>query len=259
MPLDDNGGVFVTATVSLLEHPNTLGVVEGRRNWVVQKLSYLDAVPFVTFVRPIEGYGETFRGKMEKMNYMAKITRLINRANAEYLTNEGIPRRNFVWLHCMGQAIGHAILSNISTNKIERVEIFLDQKTMAPPTRKFFRDRISSIDKNLRKSLNWARQFSKEMAHYLENNVSFDSDSISLTWSDDPSAEVAQHGLKLAHYLSKQFNLDLSKSKIPKIAARLSQAGFQNFYSDATELLMRPIGKNAIKIWERNTGLREPL
>lgn len=258
MPISDNDGVFVAATVSTIDSSPDLKEIDGRIKWLAERLKHLSATPFIIYVKPFAGYERAIKSKMEKMSIMARMTRLMTGANSQYITEKGIPVRNFIWTQCMDQAIAHAILTKISTTKVDQIEIILDQKTMMQQTREFFQDRVKSVEKYLRNSLNWAKAFDREKAELLTSHVAFSSHKIKLSWSDDPDTDDAKGGLVLAHYLATHFQQDMAQNRIPRIVEALSKEGFENFSLDLTNLITKPVSRKAITSWERNTGLKEP-
>jgi hypothetical protein len=258
MPLDDNGDVFVTATVSILgDHPS-INEPNGHLRWLIDQLKELHAIPFIAFIKPTPGYGNRIKQKLDKTNTMARMTRLMTGANSQYLTQEGIPLRNHIWNHCMSLSIAMATFNGgIIREHIDKVDILLDQKPMRDPSTNLLKNLIQKAPPTLWEVLQQAKlRFDPQQVKKFESRLKFSQD-ISLAWSDEIHNPSSKGGLDLAHYLANHYHKGLKKSNNPAIRLLLSQSGFQNVDIDLTDRITS-IDPRAIKNWEINTGLREP-
>ncbi len=258
MPLDDNGDVFVTATVSILgDHPS-INNPNGHLQWLIDQLKTLQAIPFVAFIKPIPGYGDRIKQKLGKINIMARMTRLMTGANSQYLTQEGIPLRNHIWNHCMSLSIALATFNGgIIREHIDKVDILLDQKTMLDPSRNLFKNVVQKAPRTLWEVLEQAKRINPQQVNKFESRLKFSQDTISLAWTDEIDNSSSRGGLHLAHYLASHYHKGLKRSNNPAIKLLLSQSGFQNTDMELTDRITS-IDPRAIKDWEINTGLREP-
>ena len=100
-------------------------------------------------VKPRAGYGKAINEKLQKINTMSRVARLMTGANKQYLTSDGISLRNFVWVGCMIQSIAQAVPLALLQAEINAFETILDQKTMAVPTRTFFEKQLRKIGHQL--------------------------------------------------------------------------------------------------------------
>lgn len=194
MPLDDNEDVFVTAMVSILgDHP-LINKPNGHLQWLMDQFKALHAVPFVAFIKPIPGYGKCVKQKLDKMNTMARMTRLMTGTNSQYLTQEGLPLRNYIWVHCMSLSIGLATFKGgIIREYIDKVDILLDQKTMPVPSRNLLKSLIGKAPSTLGEVLNQAkRRFDPQQVKEFESRLKFSQDTISLTWSDEIDNSISK-------------------------------------------------------------------
>lgn len=258
MPLDDNGDVFVTATVSILgDHPS-INKPDGHPQWLIDQLKALQAIPFVAFIKPTPGYGDSIKQKLDKMNIMARMSRLMKGANSQYLTQEGIPLRNHIWNHCMILSIGLATFKGgIIREHIDKVDILLDQKTMKEPSRNLLKNVIQKAPRSLWEVLEQAKRLDPHQVNEFKSRLKFSQDTMSLAWSDEIDTPSSRGGLDLAHYLASHYRKGLKRSNNPPIKLLLSQSGFQSPDIDLTGTITS-IDPRAVREWEINTGLREP-
>lgn len=257
MPLDDDGDVFVAATVSILgDHPK-INKPNGHLGWLIDQFKTLNAVPFVAFIKPVPGYGNRIKIKLDKMNIMARMTRLMTGANAQYLIQEGLPLRNYIWIHCMGLAIALATFKGgIIRQYIDKVDILLDQKTMQVPYRNLLKSLIQKTPRSLGEILEQAKRIDPRQAETFQSRLKFSEDTVSLAWSDEIDNANSEGGLDLAHYLASHYHKGLKKSN-NAAKLMLSQSGFRDADKELTDTITS-IDPRAVKEWEINTGLREP-
>jgi hypothetical protein len=258
MPQSDNGDIFVAATVSVFGAPPIITEPDGHIPWFLNKLKDFKALPYVSYIKPVTGYGNDIKRKIEKMNVMARMTRLITGANRSYLTQEGVPLRNYVWLYCMKIAIGQALVGSIFRGEVEKIEVVLDQKTMATPTRTLFKNQVQITDHQLAGVLDQAKLiYPHQKISSIEARLRTVHNSISLLWSDEDTTSISKGGLHLAHYLASHFRKGLLGSDIPTIQKLLIDEGFNNIDLNITDQITS-IDQRAINNWEKNTGLKEP-
>ncbi len=258
MPQSDNGDIFVTGTVSILGDSPIINEPNGHIPWLIDRLKAFKAFPYISYIKPTNGYGNKIKMKIKKMNTMARMTRLMTGANSHYLTQEGVRLRNYVWLYCMKQLIGQALVGAILRDVVEKIEIVLDQKTLATPTRNLFKNQIQITADQLAGVLEQAKQiFPHQKISLLQSRLKVVPNSISLLGSDEDTTSSSKGGLDLAHYLASHFRQGLINSDIPTIKTLLIQAGFNNIDMNLTEQ-MTTIDQRAIDNWENNTGLKAP-
>lgn len=258
MPVKDNDQLFVTATISTFNDKVIFERKSGHRDWLVKQIKTLNAIPFITYIKPFKGYGLLLKAKMDKLNTMARATRLITGKNKKYLTNNGIPIRNYIWTHCMIQSISQLIIKNIFTYEVKKIHIFLDEKTMSPPSRLLFIKEIKEIRQYILNTLNKIKVFNNKFVDYLENNIAFDSENIIIKWSDEIEDTNTIAGLTLAHYLASHFYKDMIKKNGPKIIQLLNKNKYDDFVFDITNIFLKSLNEETINLWKKNTGLREP-
>jgi len=257
MPIDDNGGIFVTATVSILGDAPIITNKNGHKKVLVKKIRDLNAIPQVIFIDPKAGYGDALRKKFNKMNIMARTTRLMTGTNKQYLTKYGIQLRNHIWVFCMSQVIGKAVVSAANREKIDKVEIVLDQKTMALPTKRMFKDLMAKLSNQLLRAIKGVKQQYVDEVKLYKMRINFSRETISLCMRDETSACGSGCGLQLAHYLASHFCDDIKNRKFT-MKNLFSEEGFSSIDTDVTNKLLAPINRKNIENWEKNTGLREP-
>jgi hypothetical protein len=258
MPEEDDGDVFTAATVATLVKIPMINQPSGKVGWLVEQFKAFGAIPHVAFVKPKLGYGKAIKERQQKMNTMARITRLMTGTNRDFLTRDGMPLRNYIWLYCMGQSIAQAVVSAVIRTEIHRIEIILEQKTMAVPTRTLFESQLPGISNLLLSVLKKAHEVDSSRAALYESRIKFSSDSISLCWSDQTCASGSEGGLCLAHYLASLYRRGLVRSGEPRIKTLLREEGFTGVEMDITDKLISPLNRKSIQKWEKNTGLREP-
>ena len=128
MPQRDTDTPFVTAIVSFFGDQSDLMHATGHRSEIISKLLSSNAIPFVAFVKPFPGYESCINLKLSKMNIMARVTRLLTRANTQYLDEHGIGLRNYIWIYTMQQAIGNIVRVAMRNHSIDALQILMDQR-----------------------------------------------------------------------------------------------------------------------------------
>jgi len=261
MPVNDNEKPFVAVTVAVLN--NTPALIKGSDNdqKMVEIFKKLNVVPFAAIVKPFPGYGNALKVKHDKMQVMARATRLVTGTSAEYLDQktltDGFDLRNTVWGHAMLQAIANAVLSTVFTSTIDAVKVILDRKTMRPPMRIFFKEMVA---KRLGVgTLQFLRSFlpmNPSIVSQWERRAQFSAETTSFNWSDDSEEFGKQFGLRLAdRFARKIYQSQIARQ--PGIETMLRDAGFDEFMVDISKLVTR-LSHRAVDNFKRNTGLPEP-
>jgi hypothetical protein len=257
LPLHEEDGAFVCATVATQGRPRRLEERSKNYRWLIEKLQQYSAHPFVAYIRPLPGYGLAVKSKLEKMDTMARSKKLLTGKHT-YLPLGGIRFRNFVWMHCMLQAITQSFLSGLFRGSIDALEIVLDQKTLAPENRQLLIDLLRRSPALAQETLIRRLMLDADAVEGYLSNIKVDPSRISVSWSDDPGASGAQAGLQLAHYLAWHYRRDLEGLNKTHLEDELVNAGFRRFARDITEFVITPINRRSIENWKLATGLPEP-
>ena len=253
MPVKDTDGIFLVTTVSTLgDHPDE-DDVDFHRLELLRILKEKAYYPFVAYVRPISGYSSALSSRMSKMNTMARYTRLLTGSNSEYLTQDGFRTRNHIWTLAMVLGISRAIMNAVLRGPVAAVRIYLDQKTMAKPARRFFADQIRQIGPEIQNTLERLKEHHPESAKLYKERAMFDVRHITVRWSDDPECARARHGLLLPHHVGKNIWLELNAPDYDGASDALTTA-----VANITPIVIAPVSRDAIENWCRKTGLPEP-
>jgi len=261
MPVDDADKPFVAATVAVLGDPPVLVRGSDDDKKMAGIFSSLNIVPFAAVVKPYPGYGKDLKSKYDKINVMARATRLTTGASAPYLDDktlrEGFDLRNTVWGHAMVQAIANAVLSILFTSPIEAVQIVLDRKTMTPSMRQFFRDVIvNRIGEGTKQFLRSFHPANPTVVSEWEDRVRFSSNTTMLSWSDESKELEQQFCLRLAdRFARKIYQAQITGQH--GITTILEGAGFEGFVKDISGLVTR-LDMRLIDKFKNKTGLPEP-
>jgi hypothetical protein len=253
MPVQDSDGPFLVAVVGILGRQLTEEMVSLHRKPMIAALGSDEIIPMVSYVRPVPGFEIAFTAKLSKFNTMARYTRLQSGVNAEYMVKEGFRARNHVWIYCMIHAIGKVVLDALSRSPVTSVEVYLDQKTLPGPTRRFFEDQIREIRKSIDKTIGGLIGKDPNLGKRLALRSVYDKRSISVVWSNDEAASEAVHGLCFAHNLARRVFGDL-KSQVGDSSLDTGDRCIENL----TQYLMSPIERESIEQWKSSTGLPEP-
>ena len=254
MPMNDTDNVFVAAMVFCTGlHPNIGSTHDlGKSSVFLSCLKKLDVDFCFCTIKPYPGYGESIQSKLSKMDTMARTTRLLTGRNTDFLPpDNGLPFGNMVWIYAMQSALQTSLVETILEGPVTSVELYLDRKTMAKATRDLFITHIQGLRKNLFEVLLKLDDIAPPERKGIYRNCRFER--ILVKWSDDPGTEDAADGLRLAHYVASLSRSDLISRKQkflqPDIAAR---------EHNITGYWATPISPEAVKSWERLTGLTEP-
>ena len=261
MPVNDSDKPFVAATVAVIGNPPVL--VEGSDNdgKMVEIFRSLNAIPSATVVKPYPGYSKAVKAKHAKMQVMARATRLVTGANAQYLDQktltDGFDLRNTVWCRAMLTAIGYTVLNTVFTSTINRVRIILDEKTMRPSMRLFFREMVvQQMGVGTNQFLTTLLHMNPSLIGSWKNRVQFSDESTFFNWSDDSDEFQKEFGLRLADRFSRKIYQARAMNQ-PGIETLLKDAGFNDFVVDISKVITS-LDQRVIENFKRRTGLPEP-
>lgn len=256
MPVKDSDDIFVTSSISVFNSYPSFDNKNFHREWVINFIKEKHMFPAISYVLPRKGYSKNLKDKYDKINIMARMTRLMTGANKQYLTKDCIPLRNHIWLFCTLQSINNTIINSLIKNKIFEINVFLDQKSLAYASKNLFIRMLQRKLKLYKKSLLKFKDQHPEFIKILIDRFIDASNSIYLFWSNEENTKNAKGGLLLAHYLASYYKKDFNKHKT--IQNLLKQYGFKNADNDVTDLLLIPPNQQALDTWQRNTGLKPP-
>ncbi len=258
MPQRDTDAPFITATVSFLgDKPDSTHVIR-QKSEILSRLVLLNAIPFVAFVKPIPGYGKSINSKLDKINTMARVTRLFNRANTQYLDKQGIGLRNYIWIHAMKQAIGNTVRVAMRKDSIDSLQILMDQKALPAPTRTLFTEQVLAISEQARDVLVRLKPLSPNTISLYESHICFTNNSTSLRWSDEIDVLDKDSRLKLSDKLARKAYREIRDGNLDEFTENLTKAGFPDSVLNLTKIIMGPLNSKSVVAWERITGLKEP-
>lgn len=258
MPQRDTDAPFVTATVSFFGDQPDLMHVTRHRSEIISRLFSLNAIPFVAFVKPFPGYEDSINLKLSKINIMARVTRLLTRANTQYLDEHGIGLRNYIWIYAMQQAIGNTVGVAMRKDSIDALQILMDQKTLPVPTRTLFTEQVLAKSEQVRDVLARLKTLSPNRISLYENNIRFTRNSTSLHWSDEMEVLDKDSRLKLSDKLARIAYRNIRDGHLDELTESLAKAGFPDSVMNLTEIIMSPLKSRLVAAWERTTGLKEP-
>lgn len=261
MPVDDADKPFVAATVAVLDNPPVIVPGSDDDEKMVEIFTSLSIIPFAAIVTPYPGYGRALKAKYDKIQTMARATRLVTRARASYLDEkmlkEGFDLRNTIWGHAMVQSVARAVLNTVFTISVNAVEVILDRKTMTQSIRQFFKEFIvNGLGEGTRQSLRSILPLNQTVISEWEGRVRFSSKTTGFRWSDESEELEKQFGLRLADRFARKVYQGRIARK-PGIEERLKAAGFESFVEDITESVTR-IDPRLVEKFREITGLPEP-
>jgi len=242
----EDSGLFVVCAVATrraVTKPTEKNVTVDA---TLAKLQELDAVVAIHYVRPFDGWAAKLMRKNDKMDTMARGTRLVMGSH-EYLRGDTLVWRNVYWGFCVRQAAASAAIATLTKGPIEALDVVVDRKTMANPTRRLFDDQ------------------GEMMADYLQNAVKglpgFDQrlrvtrSSVRFRLSDDPGTKDIRGGLVYADCLARAgWNAIRESGRVPFMEGR----DRRDTVYDMTRVLLEPVSRDAIDGFKRRTGLPEP-
>ena len=262
MPVNDSDKPFVAATVAIFDNSPALVKGSGGDEKMVEIFRSLNAIPSATVVKPYPGYGKAVKAKHAKMQVMARATRLMTGANAQYLDQktltDGFDLRNMVWCHAMLIAIGYTVLNTVFTSSINTVRIILDEKTMRPSMRVFFKEMVvQQMGVGTSQYLTTLLHMNPSEIGLWKSRVQFSAESTFINWSDDSDEIKKEFGLRLADRFSRKIYQSRTTNQ-PGIDTLLKDAGFDDFVVDISKVVTR-LDQRAIENFKRRTGLPEPM
>ena len=258
MPIKQSDGPFVACCVATLNEIPAFDASDGKISWIFESLKEYDAIPHFSYVVPGIEFDDRFKSRMSKMNTMARMTRLMNGMNKQYLTEDGFCPRNYVWIRSMSTSIGQVLVEKILRHRIDAINILLDQKSFAIPNRHLFTKQIADIEKPLIRTLQRVRAVNPAAIQRVSRNVKF-AGNITIEWSDSPSVSASTGGLFLADKLAGKFLRGLKSGQLASspLVRKLGEYGFKDYSKDITKEFLE-LNKDAVEDWKRNTGLPEP-
>lgn len=257
MPANDADKPFVAATLTFLDK---MPVPVGGSNDDEKLVSIFKdqaVIPFVAIVNPFHGYGKALKDKHDKMQVMARATRLVTGANSQYLDPTGVNLRRLVWSHAMLQAVVHAVRSTMFITAIESLRILLDEQTMTHPMRRLFTQTLRRMGASVTELLRSYAHLDPAKMSLYKSRIQFRADTTVIHWRDDAEEFRSEFGLKLAHRFAKKTYQQLENSGKAGIEQKLKEAGFEDFVLDITGIVTR-LDQRLVDNFKRNTGLPEP-
>ncbi|MEK0337123.1 MAG: hypothetical protein QQN41_06780 [Nitrosopumilus sp.] len=251
MPLRESEGYFVVAVFASFKKLSETSFPSSNPKWPLNFLVKVKGEPQIFYINPDSAYEDIVVKKLNKLDIMARYRKLITGTH-KYVTKKGIIARNYIWTTCIHKAIGQAILSVLHRSKITEINIVLDQKSLKPETELFFRDQIKLLPDLMINVILKSPSLSYPIACKLRNRINFTSNNISVEFNSDSTPPV---GLRIAHYLASHAFQELEETNNISI---LEEIGFKDRVLDYTTYLMKPISINAIRKWNKETGLNEP-
>lgn len=201
MPISDGDEAFIGAALGFFKEKPTLDSYNGHREWLAETLSSRASIVTAAFVKPYPGFSVELERRLRGINSQGKRTQRTTGANARYFPPDGINARNLIWISAMEVAVVGVALRAVSRNRVEKIVVILDQKTLVEEEDNLVKRQTMRIGKVLTTSLvESADRFPEEAARALEN-TQLSEGSISVLWRDDPGVQH-QHksGLRMAHY-----------------------------------------------------------
>ena len=261
MPVNDADKPFVAATIAVLGKPPVLVPGSNDVKRMVDIFANFNLIPFAAVVKPYPGYGRILKAKYEKIKIMAQATRIVSGGQATYLDEktrkDGFDLRNTVWSHAMSQSIANAVLNTLFTGSIDSIQIILDQKTMTPSMRQFFKEMIiNRIGDGMKQFLKSIYFLSPTIVSEWEKRAHFSSKTTVISWSDESEELEEEFGLRLVDRFARKIYQAQIKpnSDIEEI---FMKAGFEELIHDISRLLTR-LDKGLIDHFRQVTGLPEP-
>jgi hypothetical protein len=261
MPINDGDKPFVTATIAVLDNPPVLVRGSNDDKKMVEIFSSLSIIPFAAIVSPYAGYGRVLKTKYDKIQVMARATRLVTGAKVPYLDEktlkEGFDLRNTVWANAMVQSVANAVINTLFRNPIDAVQVILDRKTMTPSMRQFFKEIVvKRIGEGTKQFLRSILPLNPTIVSEWEDRVRFSSETTAFTWSDESEELEKEFGLRLAdRFARKIYQARITVN--PGIEEMLKAAGFEGFVRDITEVVTR-FDERLVENFRKVTGLPEP-
>lgn len=257
IPLEDEDGPFVVASVSIFGNFPAISNRVGRVDWIVEKIQEYQAIPFIVEIIPETGFSQAIKLKMSKLDTMARATKIVE-GHHKYISQYGFVPRNIIWCQCIVQSVANAMVKCINIGNVEKINIVVDEMALADGTRILIEDVIKerlpiSLSKVLREE---AALYGNKVRTFMRNSRF--EENIQLEFGRAESEEQHTDGLYLAHYLASLYRKQRAKKHKLTIKLQLEKYGHQNFIKNYTNILIGSIADESINKWERNTGLPEP-
>jgi len=192
------------------------------------------------------------------MDTSARLRRLLDGANKDYLNPDGVRPRNYIWKFTVLQAIYACFLYNIVKQRVETVEIFFDCKSLSTADKRVLLRQPKRFVFLLRQALGDVLDQDPMRVSEYGSRLPHREIEFYLHWSNEESAHCAETGLTLAHHLARYFRKDLHKNKSVGIQGLLEANGFADCAADITDLLLQPTNRRTVEKWQKDTGLPEP-
>lgn len=158
----------------------------------------------------------------------------------------------------MQEAVGFAYAVAVHRGRIDAVDVLLDQKTLALEDRNRFRFVLSGQAERLGDVIDRLPAVHDKRARALEQRNQGRPETMSMRWSDEPGANDAALGLKLADQLARyarRWVIDPSRNDLVTVCA---DEGCPLEGLDVTDIAIKPVARQVIESWKQATGLPEP-
>jgi hypothetical protein len=260
MPIKDADGPFIASTVGFLGAPP--GAIQWGDNddKIVEILKKTNSIPLAAVVNPFPGYHHSLMAKFNKIKTMIRAKCLLDGSNVQYPDRDDINLPNEVWQRAMEQAIAHAVISAVLGGWIiDSIRIIFDGKSMNKKRRILFEKSLDQIGKTLREYLGpFEKKYPPKAVSVYKDRIRLLAGSISVYWGDESNPSQCEFGLKLADNFARKMYHQLINQDQAGFETSFRKAGFKDIVLDITELVIRPLDKNIIDRWKRDTGLPEP-
>lgn len=266
MPITDDDEVFLAAACAVPDGvPEGLPLRRSRPRQLAAHLQDAGAAPMVAYIRPGPGYSATLSGKLDRMNTMARATRLRTGANTGFVPDQGLEPRNMAWTYATLMAVATSgLLLVLRTGEVpEGLDIYLDEKTLPDPLRNLARTTAKRVGattaRGARKLARAQSASQRDLLMAFADALDLAQTEIRISWSDEPNFAGSTEGLMLADSLAHHAYRELKKSGArPAIGAALQNAGYDRWQLDATPNVLRDLDRDGVRRWEGATGLPAP-
>jgi hypothetical protein len=194
MPINDDGDLFVYACIAI---PGNITIAKrdiGKIDHITDYLRSINGTPFIGIIQPYAGYGNALISKIAKMDVMARITRILTKANAQYIPKEGIANRNWIWISCAQLTVSAAIRNSLYRTSVNYVKVVMDEKSLQSEFRYLMRTTIRNLPNVVRDiAHDNPGAYSTEVV--INSNMLFSGKDINVSWSDERISEDDVNGL----------------------------------------------------------------
>ena len=267
MPVRDEDDVFIAATFAIVGDVGST-VPDKRSNapWTAKHLSSLKAQATCALVKPSVGYGVALAKKVDGLNQMAQETKIRTGRNSQYVPQGGFSARNMIWGYAMEIALGTSIpMLVLHAGCVpDRVDVYLDEKTMPAELRHLFRKRGKdfgiTVSKAIRQVASTQEGQRRELLEAFAGATAVNPEFVTVQWSDEPGFAGNQKGLALADSLASNLYKELRNSNpVPGFSQLLKEAGCRAHINDSTARVLSPPPREIIEKWEQATGCTSPF